>query len=378
MKIRSLLPLLALAAAVPFAASAQPKETRRVERALERLAGKEISGLNKSVATFSDTAKPGTLRVDLPNADIRITGHDTAEVVVASDLAEKGRGAVDADGFRRLDDEVTFEVTEKNNVITVTLTGPDRWQGHGSDFIILVPRGANIVIDGDDNHGGGDLLIAGVEGDLDISTMNGDVILRDVVGAAVVNNMNGEISAAFKAAPVKAVSLVSMNGEIDLRLPADTKANLKLSTHNGSIRTNFPGDVLKSKTESGDSHFDRSMIGRHGERDAARALRDEAKASAREARAEGQAVADAARVVEEVSRKVAEEVSREVTRNVSRAVRAAPATPETPETPRPARAPRAPRAPMFGGKTVTGALNGGGVDITLSSMNGAITVRQIK
>lgn len=329
---------------------------------------------NKTVAKFSDAAKPGTLRVDLPFADIRITGADTAEVTVASTMPEKGKAEVDRDGFRRLDDEATFEVTEKNNVLSVTLTGQDRWHGHGSDFVITVPRNTNIIVEGD-NHGGGDLVITGVEGDVDVSSMNGDVELRDLVGSAVVNSMNGEILAYFKTAPVKPVSLVSMNGEIDLRLPADTKANLKMSSFHGSIRTNFGSDILKSKTESAGAGFSRST---HSPRsaevraaaEAVRANAERLKETASELREKAKELAEkdaeASRIAEEVSRSVSREVSREVARSVREAVAVAP------------RAPRQPRIPSIGGKTVTGTLNGGGVDITLSSMNGTITVRQIK
>lgn len=326
---------------------------------------------NKAVAKFSDAAKPGTLRVDLPFADIRITGADTAEVTVASAMPQKGKAEVDRDGFRRLDDVATFEVTEKNNVISVTLTGQDRWHGHGSDFVITVPRNTNIIVEGN-NHGGGDLVITGVEGDVDVSSMNGDVELRDLVGSAVVNSMNGEILAYFKTAPVKPVSLVSMNGEIDLRLPADTKANLKMSSFHGSIRTNFSSDILKSKTESagaGFSYSTRSAEAR-ATTEAVRANAERLKETASELREKAKELAEkdaeASRIAEEVSRSVSREVSREVARSVREAVAVAP------------RAPRAPRIPSIGGKTVTGTLNGGGVDITLSSMNGTITVRQVK
>lgn len=327
---------------------------------------------NKAVAKFSDAAKPGTLRVDLPFADIRITGADTAEVTVASAMPQKGKAEVDRDGFRRLDDVATFEVTEKNNVISVTLTGQDRWHGHGSDFVITVPRHTNIIVEGN-NHGGGDLVITGVEGDVDVSSMNGDVELRDLVGSAVVNSMNGEILAYFKTAPVKPVSLVSMNGEIDLRLPADTKANLKMSSFHGSIRTNFGSDILKSKTESAGAGFSRTAEVRAAA-EAVRANAEQLKESASELREKAKELAEkdaeAARIAEEVSRAVTREVSREVARSVREGVREAIAVAP--------RAPRAPRIPSLGGKTVTGTLNGGGVDITLSSMNGTITVRQIK
>ncbi len=46
--------------------------------------------------------------------------------------------------------------------------------------------------------------------------------------------------------------------------------------------------------------------------------------------------------------------------------------------PHPPRMPHMPVFPTFGGKSIVGTLNGGGVDIQLASMNGAITLRQTK
>jgi hypothetical protein len=40
--------------------------------------------------------------------------------------------------------------------------------------------------------------------------------------------------------------------------------------------------------------------------------------------------------------------------------------------------PPIPPLPNFGGKSIVGTLNDGGVDIKLTSMNGAITLRQGK
>jgi hypothetical protein len=40
--------------------------------------------------------------------------------------------------------------------------------------------------------------------------------------------------------------------------------------------------------------------------------------------------------------------------------------------------PPIPSLPNFGGKSIVGTLNGGGVDIKLTSMNGAITLRETK
>ena len=52
----------------------------------------------------------------------------------------------------------------------------------------------------------------------------------------------------------------------------------------------------------------------------------------------------------------------------------------TPVAPMAPTAPMAPLPPMpnFGGKSIVGTLNGGGVDIKLTSMNGTITLRESK
>ncbi|HWA25955.1 MAG TPA: DUF4097 family beta strand repeat-containing protein, partial [Lacunisphaera sp.] len=185
---------------------------------------------------FSDPSKPGTLKFSLPWAEVRIVGTDAKEITVTSSLDQKGKSEVDHEGFRNLIEEVTFEVIEKDNVAVIVLAGDNVWSAQGAEFDIKVPRNTNLVVR---TEAGGDITVEGVEGDLDINSMNGEIELDGISSSAVVNTMNGEIKATFKHAPTKPVSLSSMNGEIDLRLPSDTKANLRMRTNNGTIRTNF-------------------------------------------------------------------------------------------------------------------------------------------
>lgn len=309
---------------------------------------------------FSDPTKPGTLKLTIPWAEARITGTDGDEIVVVSSLDQKGGSEVDDEGFRRLDDQTTFELIEKDNVAVVSITGDNTWSAHGAEFEIQVPRSTNLVVS---NSMGGDIEVNGVEGDLDINSMNGEVTLRDIASSAVVNTMNGEISASFKRAPVKPVSFSTMNGEIDVRLPADTKANLRMRTHNGSIRTNFPDKVLQTKTEkvSGRSPADLAEEIRNRDRETAEIDREHAE-MAREA---AKIASEAARAGMAIAREVTREVSRELARS---GIEGVPVPPMPPMPP----------VPSFGGKLIVGALNGGGVDIKLTSMNGAITLRQGK
>ena len=317
-----------------------------------------------SRAKFSDPSKPGTLKLSLPWAEARVTAIDGNEIIVTSTLEQKGHREVDHEGFRRLDEDLTFELVEHNNVATITIAGDNPWIPQGAEFDIKVPRNTNLILR---TEAGGDIAVTGVEGDIDINSMNGEVLLEDIASSAVVNTMNGEIHASFRKAPVKPVSLSSMNGEIELRLPTDTKANVRMRTHNGSIRTNFPEGALQAKTEK-NVHVVAvdSREYRDAQRDLAHAERDRAKAEQEAAKvraATGTAV------------EVETNVQVEVTSTTSTVM--APVAPVAPLAPIPP-IPPIPPLPNFGGKSIVGTLNGGGVDIKLTSMNGTITLRETK
>ena len=310
------------------------------------LARADDEGSNATVK-LSAPDKPATLMLDMPWADIRIVGVDGDTVSVESSLTQKSTKPARPGALRRLDNEVTFELSEKDNVVTVSLAGDNPWAGHDAEFKISVPRAMALNIK---TSAGGDLQVKGVEGDMEIENMNGEVKLDGVVGAAVINTMNGEVRAVYAKAPQKPISITSMNGEVDLRVPADTKANISMSTHNGSILTDFSEDVLKTKTEGRKSSAYSYSYG-----------------GAEAARAGAQAGRAAAEVGGEGSPEGAPAMAREDVPGAT--------------TPRAPRAPRAPRPPMptvTGGKLVTGSLNGGGVDVKISTMNGEITLRQTK
>jgi hypothetical protein len=328
-------------------------------------------------AKFSDPGKPGTLKLSIPWAEAHITGTDDNEIVVTSSLDEHGRQKeVDDEGFRRLDEDVTFELVEKDNVATISIAGDNPWVSQGAEFKIKVPRNTNLVLR---TEAGGDIEVGGVEGDIDISSMNGEVTLTDIGSSAVVNTMNGEIKASFAKVPTKPVSLSSMNGEIDLRLPGDTKANLRMRTHNGSIRTNFPEGALQAKTEKKPTGAD----ARPDSREYREYQREIARVDRERARVEREAARIAAEVEAAVAAETAEAAEAPTPAPSPRAtprVHVAPVAPIAPVAPMAPMAPMPPMPPMpnFGGKSIVGTLNGGGVDIKLTSMNGTITLRANK
>jgi hypothetical protein len=315
----------------------------------------EDEGTTTSRIKFTDPAKPGTLKALLPWADLHVTGTAGNEIVVTSTLKEKGQKEERPDGLRRLDEEVSFALSEKNNVATLQIVGDNPWAAHGAEFKIELPHNTALVLR---TEAGGDMLVENIDGDIDISSMNGEVTLRDIGSSAVVNTMNGEIKAAFKTAPVKPVSLSSMNGEIFVKLPVDTKANLRMRSHNGAILTDFPETILKAKSEN------RGQGSEDAETPEAAEAPDSASIT-------GQAMRDADRAMRDAVRD-----AEHAARDAQKAALASDAV--APHAPRAPRMPRIPMIPAFGGKSVIGTLNGGGIDIQLATMNGTITLRQLK
>jgi hypothetical protein len=325
------------------------------------LARADESEGSTATVKLSAPGKPATLSLDMPWADIRIVGVDGDTVTVESSLNQKGSKPARPGSLRRLDDEVSFELVEKDNVVTLRLAGDNAWAGHDAEFNISVPRAMGLNLK---TATGGDLKVSGVEGDIIVENMNGEVKLDGLVGSAIISTMNGEVRAVYAKVPEKPVSITSMNGEVDLRLPAASKANVRLSTHNGSILTDFSEDALKTKSENRKTS---SYSYSHGHEEIAHAA--------------AAAAADATRVAVEVSREVALEVQREVTRAMKESsgeTVTVTVPPGAPRAPRPPRTPRPPMPPITGGKLVTGVLNGGGIDIKVSTMNGEITLRQVK
>ena len=319
---------------------------------------------------FSDAAKPGMLKISVAHGDIRIKGEDVAEITVKSEakpVTEKPR----KDGLRVLTAASSYTLKEKDNVVTLDAVS-DGWAGAPSDFRITVPRATIVVVS---NSFGGDIHCAGVSGDLEIKCLSGDVRLDDLTGGALVEMMNGEIHATVRELhDGKPLSFTSMNGEVILRVPADAKANIRLRTQNGSILTDFDDKALVTKTENAPRSTSRRTVrtprpvaapaapAAPGEPTPKPALgeadREEIRAAVREGVRAG---AEAAREAMSIARE-AMQAAHEGMAEAGVFVR----MPNIPPIP-----------PVTGGKLVTGTLNGGGPEISVVTMNGDVTLRQL-
>jgi hypothetical protein len=331
------------------------------------------TALSPTSLKFSDPAKPGKIKLRVMWGDVTITGADAPEVTIVSNIKNKNAAEKRADGLRRLDSEVTYTATEKDNVITIDLTGDGpAAAASGATLAITTPRATSVVVE---NSLGGSVDVKNLVGDIEIRSLNGEVTLDRISGSALVETMNGEIHATFvKVAEGKPLSFTSMNGEIDVRVPADTKANVRLRTHNGAVYTDFDEKALVTKTEAARGRISThvrvvtphstgqstSEVEADWHNDVKEAIRDAARAGAEAAR-------EAARAAREAAHAAREGIAE------ANGTAIPPMPPMPPLPPMPHVMPS-----LSGGKVVSGPLNGGGPEIQIATMNGTITLRKMQ
>jgi hypothetical protein len=319
-----------------------------------------------SAITFSDPSKPGTLKVRVWHGDVTIHGADVNQISVKAS-ADSAEPTPRKDGMRVLSASSGYSFSEKGNVVTLEYN-PEGWTDGSAEFEVTVPRSTNVIV-ADSVHG--DVDCSGVTGDIEVRTVHGDVKLEDVSAGALVETVKGDISVTIRSlAQSKPLSFTSMSGEVVIHAPADLKASVRFRTHRGLILTNFDDKVLVTKTEfARRSHREKSsekkVADESGTATTAKPSKSESdddwredlRTSIREATEEA---AEAAREATEAAREGLVEARIAIGR-------AGDAT-----------APMPPLPPMTGGKTVSGTLNGGGVEIQAATLNGDISLKKIE
>lgn len=304
-----------------------------------------------STFKFSDPSKPGTLKVRIVHGDVRIKGADTNEVSVRTD-ADAVKSGPRKDGMRVLSVSSGFSLAEKDNVASLE-HGFDGTHG-GADFTITVPRNTSVIISSAANS---DILVSDLTGDVEVKAAHGDIKLNDLAGGALVEITHGDVDASFKSLLAnKPLSFVVVHGDVDLAIPANAKANLKLRTQNGTILTDFDEKALVTSVEVVQSGKPRApeapaapnspaapRAPRTGDREIGEAVREAVSEGA-------DAVRSATAAANEAISKKIEEIKRK----------------------------RGGIPTITGGKMISGVLNGGGPEISVTTVHADVTLRKAK
>lgn len=303
------------------------------------------SGSTETSIAFSRPEAPHTVRIEAMNGRITVHGADVDQVSVRASGSPAQAQPRREDGLRVIATATSFNLTERDNVVYLTQDSGSLFSG-GGDFDVTVPRDSAVVVKVAIN---GSATVSDLTGDIEVSNLNGPVTLDNIGGGAAVDTMNGEVSVRYAALPEgKSHSFSSMNGKIALFLPAAAKASFRLRAQNGTVATDFDDKVFVTTAGTPAPGEFPGMGGLRAGLKAAGVAIDMAHNIARDAMGAPRHQQNGAHD---------------------------PAPPAVPPVPK---MPPHPTFPAFGGQVVTGALNGGGVEILATTMNGEIQIREAK
>ncbi len=196
---------------------------------------------------FSDTSKPGTLKIAVPYRKLEIKGVSGDEVIIVSELKQKGKPRVDAEGFYRLDDLDTFDLVEKGNVAELQVR---RDQHRPAKFKVYVPWNTNLLIEESDSA---DIEIEETRGAVEIQISEsserggGSIDLEDVTGPMTINTNVDKISFEIEQPLQNPVSITTQRDgmPMEFKLPENASATFLIRAGLPKLRTNFPKEKIR-------------------------------------------------------------------------------------------------------------------------------------
>jgi DUF4097 and DUF4098 domain-containing protein YvlB len=200
----------------------------------------ETSADNRIKVPLADPSRPAHVRAHLLSGSITVKGADVKEVIVeghARTHQEEGEEEEKPEGHMRripmTSTGLSVEADAENNDVRISADSMRR----SVDLTITVPVHTSLSLHTVNN---GNIVVSGVEGELDVNDVNGSVTLTNISGSAVAHALNGKLLVTFnRVDPGKAMAFSSLNGEIDVTFPPDIKANLSLRTENGEVYSDF-------------------------------------------------------------------------------------------------------------------------------------------
>jgi hypothetical protein len=263
--VRSVLPILALAALIAPASAAALEKSDVVKREFT------LTG-----------AGPHQVEIDNVFGSVAVRTGAAGRVTVEIRREAEARRA---DDLELAFTEVTLEVAERAGHLDLVQDGPfrcndDRYGGRGDrsrgnrwggcdwdpdyevewSWTVTVPADVDLEVS---TVNGGEVSVADVRGRVEAANVNGGLTLTGLAGEVEGSTVNGPIRAEFAAAPGSPAEFQTVNGEIELTLPAASGAELGFETMNGEIYTDFEVTAVPQRASA---ERDGGRDGGHGRR----------------------------------------------------------------------------------------------------------------
>jgi DUF4097 and DUF4098 domain-containing protein YvlB len=189
-------------------------------------------GVDRLTVKLSDPSRPALVKASLINGGITVKAYDGKEVVVEARARTREREDEEGGPHRLAIFSTGLTVEEENNEVRI---GTESY-ARPIDLAISIPAHTNLKLNAVND---GNIVVTGVDGEMDIDDINGSVTLNNVAGSAVAHALNGKVLANFTRVNQKPMAFSSLNGDIDVTFPADLKANVSIRDDRGEVFSDF-------------------------------------------------------------------------------------------------------------------------------------------
>jgi DUF4097 and DUF4098 domain-containing protein YvlB len=201
------------------------------EKALAQ--GQAQAGGDRIPVTLSEPSRPARVKVSMVNGGITVKAYEGKEVVVEARVRNRENSRNEGGPKRLTISSTGLSVEEENNEVNINT---DSYM-HPIDVTVSVPVHTSLKLRA---VNAGDIVVTGVDGELDVDDINGAVTLNNVSGSVVAHALNGHVYATLTRVDAqKAMAFSSLNGNIDVTFPADLKANVSIRSDRGDVFSDF-------------------------------------------------------------------------------------------------------------------------------------------
>ncbi|MGH9869676.1 MAG: DUF4097 family beta strand repeat-containing protein [Candidatus Polarisedimenticolia bacterium] len=210
-------------------------------------AAQEAEKVHRLTVPITDPARPVKVHASLFTGGMVLEAYDGKQILIEVYPDEEEESPQRNGGMRVIPNRsLGITVEEEDNEVSIS----SDFTSNVGKLVVKVPRRTSVEAS---TVNGGDLVVRGVEGELELQNTNGSITATDIAGSIVAHSTNGEIKVSFTSIQAgKSMSFVTFNGDVDVTFPGDLKADLRISVGQGKIYTDFEFDLVpvESQTKS--------------------------------------------------------------------------------------------------------------------------------
>lgn len=180
------------------------------------------------------------VEIELPATGVLIEGYSGDEVIIkgpdnlkpipdrAKGLKPIYYGSTDNTG-------IGLSAEKKGNTLVI-----QKAVRQEAAYTIKVPSKVSVKYQQLEFNGGDDVVLKGLEGDVEIKTNQVNIKAGKISGSFVANSISGDIEVQLgQASASKTVAVSTISGDIDMTMPAGIKSSLGMKAIQGEIFTDF-------------------------------------------------------------------------------------------------------------------------------------------